>query len=147
MPDYNFDADVPSVTDASLYNIESITELPGKILDFFGYIVDMVKSVVQALIEFYNMLNEFDERIVDMVESTGQSEFTGMPVVEAISTFRYLVGDVVFYLIYMVVLFGCLWTIYKIVILLFDAIDALVEELTGVNCKTLLSNLIAKLFG
>lgn len=146
MTDYNFDVTVPSV-DADHMFIDSIASLPSRLLDMYQYIVDMIQSVFSALSEFYQMLNDFDARIVDMAESTGQSELAGYPVVEAIGTFRFLVGDVVFYMIYMVVLFGCLFTIYKIVILLFDAVDSIIEEVTGVNCKTLLGNLLSKLFG
>ncbi len=126
--------------------IDKITEIPSKVLDFFENIVDMILSVIEALQTFYDMLVEFDERVVQMAESCGTSEFTGMPVVEAIGTIRYLVGDVAFYMIYITILFGCLLTVYKLVVLLFDAIDALILQVTGCNSKMLLANLLAKIF-
>ncbi len=126
--------------------VNELSEIPSKIIDFFMYIVDMIFSVVDALKTFYDMLVEFDGRIVQMAESCGTSEFTGMPVVEAIGTFRYLVGDVAFYMIYLTILFGCLLTIYKLVVLLYEAVDGLIMQLTGNNCKALLSSLLNKIF-
>ena len=90
-------------------------DIPGKIGSFFQSILDMITSVISALHTLYTTLQDFDIMIIDMADTNGTSQFTGMPVVKAISTFRYLVGDVAFYMIYLTVLFGCLWTIYVLV--------------------------------
>lgn len=126
--------------------VESFTDLITKVGNFFTYIVDTIVSILEALQLLYDMLLEFDARIIAMAESNSASEFTGMPVVEAISTFRYLVGDVAFYTIYLIILFGCLFTIYKLVTLLYDAIDALVNQVTGSSCKSLLTSFLGKIF-
>ena len=126
--------------------INAISEIPSKILGFFSRIIEMIVMVLDALLTFYEMLLGFDAMIVEMVDSCSFSNYSGMPVVEAISTFRYLVGDVAFYMIYLTVLFGCLMTIYKLVVLLYDAIDALMLQVTGANCKSLFSNLLSKIF-
>ena len=49
-------------------------------------------------------------------------------------------------MIYLTVLFGCLWTIYKIVVLLYEAIDALIQQATGQTCKGFLSGMLGKFF-
>lgn len=126
------------------YLLESIAEIPEKIVNFFQMIIDTIVMVIEALKTFYDMLVEFDERVIQMADSCGTSEFTGMPVHEAISTFRYLTGDVAFYMIYMTVLFGCLFTIYKLFILLYTAIDILVEKVTGETISGNISGLISK---
>ena len=95
--------------------IGSTLDIPGKIVSFFQTILDMITSVISALQTLYTTLQDFDTMIVDMADTNGSSQFSGMPVVEAIGTFRYLVGDVAFYMIYLTVLFGCLWTIYVLV--------------------------------
>lgn len=94
-------------------------------------LVDMITSAVEALITFHTMLDEFDARIIAMTDSCGVTEFDGLPVVEAIAMYRYLVGDVVFYLIYMLVLFGCLFTIFKLVVLIYAKFNQLTESFTG----------------
>ena len=120
-------------------------DIPGKIGSFFLSILDMITSVISALHTLYTTLQEFDAMIIDMADTNGTSQFTGMPVVEAISTFRYLVGDVAFYMIYLTVLFGCLWTIYVLVTKLYEAIDALISQITGYSIKENISSLLFKL--
>lgn len=126
------------------YFIESISELPDKIGDFFQSVIDTIVLVIDALTTFYEMLQEFDQRVIQMADSCGTSEFTGLPIHEAISTFRYLTGDVAFYMIYITVLFGCLFTIYKLLCLLYTAIDILVEKITGNTLSGNLTGLLSK---
>ena len=124
---------------------ESTLDIPGKIASFFQSILDMITSVISALQTLYTTLQDFDSMIVDMADTNGSSQFSGMPVVEAIGTFRYLVGDVAFYMIYLTVLFGCLWTIYVLVTKLYEAIDALISQITGYSVKEHLSALLFQL--
>ncbi|MBQ7776406.1 MAG: hypothetical protein IJ379_10860 [Lachnospiraceae bacterium] len=125
---------------------ENISEIPSKVVEFFLDIVDMITSVIDALQDFYNMLQEFDARIVLMAESCGTSEFTGLPIVDAIGTFRYLVGEVAFMMIYFGILIGCLLTIFKLVVLLYEAIDGLVLQVSGVSCSQYFGNMLTKIF-
>lgn len=125
--------------------VSTLLDIPGKIGSFFQSILDMITSVISALHTLYTTLQEFDAMIIDMADTNGTSQFTGMPVVEAISTFRYLVGDVAFYMIYLTVLFGCLWTIYVLVTKLYEAIDALISQITGYSIKENISSLLFKL--
>lgn len=125
--------------------IGSTLDIPGKIVGFFQTILDMITSVLSALQTLYTTLQDFDNMIINMTDTNGSSQFSGMPVVEAIGTFRYLVGDVAFYMIYLTVLFGCLWTIYVLVTKLYEAIDALISQVTGYSVKENLSSLLTKL--
>lgn len=125
--------------------IGSTLDIPGKIVSFFQTILDMITSVISALQTLYTTLQDFDTMIIDMADTNGSSQFSGMPVVEAIGTFRYLVGDVAFYMIYLTVLFGCLWTIYVLVTKLYEAIDALISQITGYSVKEHLSSLLFQL--
>lgn len=127
-------------------SVSGIGDIVDKVLVFFSKIVDGIVTAIEALQTLYDMLCDFDERVIQMAESCGSSEFVGMPVNEAISTFRYLTGDVCFMMIYLTVLFGCLFTIYKLVTLLFEAIDALVLQVSGVSCKSFFSGLLSKIF-
>ena len=120
-------------------------DIPGKIGSFFQSILDMITSVLSALQTLYTTLQDFDNMIINMTDTNGSSQFSGMPVVEAIGTFRYLVGDVAFYMIYLTVLFGCLWTIYVLVTKLYEAMDALISQVTGYSVKENLSSLLTKL--
>ena len=125
--------------------VGAVLDIPGKIASFFQTILDMITSVLSALQTLYTTLQDFDNMIINMTDTNGSSQFSGMPVVEAIGTFRYLVGDVAFYMIYLTVLFGCLWTIYVLVTKLYEAMDALISQVTGYSVKENLSSLLTKL--
>ena len=127
--------------------IESLMDAPAKLKEFFQNFIDMIATAIEALKTFYDLLQEFDERVVSMVDNCGSTEFDGLPVVEAISTFHYVVGDVIFYLIYIVVLFGCLWTIFKLVLLIYSHVRDFIAQLSGgVVSSTQFSTLLTKLF-
>ncbi len=127
--------------------IDKLSGAPAALKNFFEDFVNMIATAIQALQSFYDTLDTFDKRIVAMVDNCGASEFDGMPVVKAIATYHYVVGDVVFYLIYIVVLFGCLWTIFKIVLLMYKFVRDMISQLSGgVVSSTQFSAMITKLF-
>lgn len=109
--------------------IETFEGIAAAIVEVVTLIFDAFVNVHEALNEFYNMLKDFNDTIVSMTRNPSAN--TGLPVVQAIGVFRYLVGDVAFYVIYMAVLFGCLFTIYKLVCLLLEAFHALKEQVTA----------------
>ena len=113
--------------------------------DFFSDLADVVTSAIEALVMFCNMLDEIDARVVAMTDSCGTAEFAGMPINEAISTFRYACGDVIFYLLYLSILFGCLWTIWKLVLLIFKGLQSMWGS-NGTFSKTGFTSVFQKLF-
>ncbi len=126
--------------------LQNIADIPSKAVEFFEDIIEMIGSVLDALLTFYTMLDDFDQTIVGMTEDCGTSEFSGMPIMDAIGMIRYLVGDVVFYMMYAGILIGCLFVVYKLVVLLYEAIDSLVESVTGTSCTSFFNSLVNKLF-
>lgn len=126
--------------------IESFQNIGSSILELLQSILSAVGSIFTALSDFNTLLGDFDDRIQLMTASCGSSEFTGMPIVDAIGTFRYLVGDLAFFMIYFTVLVGCLLTIYKIVVLLFDAVCSLKENISGGTSQGSISTLVTKIF-
>ncbi len=126
--------------------LQNISDIPAYLKDFFFDIVEMIGSILDALLTFYAMLNDFDDTIVGMTKDCGTSEFTGMPIMDAIGMIRYLVGDVVFYMMYAGILIGCLFVVYKLVVLLYEAIDSLVVTVTGTSCGSYFNKLVDKLF-
>lgn len=126
--------------------IEDFANIGSSLLEFFDEIVDGIGSAIKGLTMFHTMLEEFDDRIVAMIDNCGSSEFDGLPVNEAIATFHYVVGDIIFYLIYLVVLYGCLWTIYKIVMIIYSFFQKYVEQLSGgISSKGQFSALLTKI--
>lgn len=117
------------------------------ILNFFAEFIDMLVTAIKALQTFYNFLKDFDNRIIAMVDNCGSSEFSGFPINKAIATYHYAVGDVVFYLMYAIILAGCLFTIYKIVVLLYQGVKNLYSNIgTGLSSTKSWTNITKGFF-
>ena len=124
---------------------ETFADIGSAIISVVQLILDALVNVHDALLEFYNMLRSFNETIVQM--TLDPSANTGLPVIQSIGVFRYLVGDLAFYVIYMVVLFGCLFTIYKLVCLIMEAWHAIKEQASaGSYSGNHLASLLSQLF-
>ena len=102
--------------------IQSFNELGSFFTDVYNKFISAIESSVEGLELARDTINEFDTRIVTAVDTGFQSEFGSLPVADAIGLIRYLVGDPIFYLIYLVILIGCLFTIYKLIVLLYEVI-------------------------
>ena len=121
--------------------IDGLMDIPNKLLSFFDMIMELLSSVYSSLLNLLEMLQGFDEDIIAMTEACESGTFAGMPIMGAIGMFRYLVGDLAFMMIHFI---GCLFTVYKLVVLLFDAIDSMSLQVSGVSSKNFLSNLLFK---
>ena len=108
-----------------LTNIKAITPpsgegfLNGNILEsiasFFEFIFTFIGNVVTAMTNFYDTLVEINTYVIDLGNSAQSGITSGMPVLETVGLYRYLMGDPVFYMTYILVVTGCLFTIYKLV--------------------------------
>ena len=123
-----------------LSSIESGNNIIQWLIDVVKLIFDMFQSIAEALFTFYDMLKDFNANLTQL--STDPAFGSGLPVIQAIGVVRYLVGDVIFYFLYMVILFGCLATILRLVLLLVEAYDAMIEQIKGKSGST---GVIAKL--
>ena len=123
--------------------ISNIAELPSKIIWIVSLILDVFSEVASALEDFYNTLLELKDTILAMV--VDPSSGSGLPIYDAIGLVRYLVGDVIFHIIYIIILIGCLATIYKLVCLLMEGWNAIKEQVSaGSYSGNALSKIISK---
>ncbi len=112
-------------------DIETGSNILDWLLNIIQAVFTMLGELCDAMFTFYDMLKDFNDQINLMVYDPAAG--SGLPVIEAIGVVRYLVGDVVFYVLYIIILFGCLSTIYRLVCLLIEAKDGLVEQVTSGN--------------
>lgn len=102
--------------------------------DIIGYITDIfdgLLSAAEALFEFENKLVEFDNYILSMVEAARGGTVNGLPINQAIGTFRYLVGDLAFSMFYFLILFGCMFTIWHLCMLIWNSVSDLKNQAAG----------------
>lgn len=129
--------------DFTQIEVDNITHLPEIIKEVVTMILSTLTEVASALKDFYTTLVEMKDLIFGLV--VDPSSGAGLPVPEAIGLVRYLVGDVIFHIIYIVVLIGCLATIYKLVCLLVEGWNAIKEQVSaGSYSGNALANIISK---
>lgn len=116
-----------------------------KLMELYDTIVNMIKTSCEALVTFKEGLEDFDKRIVSMVDNCGSTEFDGLPVNKAIATYHYVVGDLIFYLIYIMVLFGCLFTILHLVNLIISKLKGATGNIgSGIFSRGGISSIFSK---
>lgn len=117
------------------------------ITSFFDFIFTFIGNIVSAMRNFYSTLVEINAYVIDLGNSAQSGITNGLPVLETVGLYRYLMGDAVFYMTYILVVTGCLFTIYKLVLLFIKTFKEMNSTITG-NGKTsagLLSH-ISKIF-
>ena len=122
-------------------NIESLTPpsidgfFSGSILtaiaDFFSFIFTFISNVVSALTNFYDTLVEINTYVIQLGNSAQSGVASDLPVLQCVGTYRYLMGDPVFYMTYIMVVTGCLFTIYKLTLLLIKVFKEMKNNITS----------------
>lgn len=109
----------------------------GSILDNIGKFLDFIftffSNIVSALSNFYGTLNEINNYVIELGDSAKSGITNGIPILDSVGLYRYLMGDPVFYLTYILVLSGCLFTIYKLVLLLIKTFKQLKDNINNTS--------------
>lgn len=103
--------------------------------DFFDFIFIFFGNVFSAINNFYSTLVEINEYVVELGNSASSGSINGLPILETVGAYRYIVTDPVFYFTYVLVLSACLFTIFKLIVLLIKLFGQMKESLRG-NGKT-----------
>ena len=114
-------------------NVEPLT--PPSIDGFFsGSILTSVSNFfnfISALTNFYDTLVEINTYVVQLGNSAQSGVASDLPVLQCVGTYRYLMGDPVFYMTYIMVVTGCLFTIYKLTLLLIKVFKEMKNNITS----------------
>lgn len=115
---------------------------------FFSFIFTFFGNIVSAITNFYDTLVEINTYVIELGDSAQSGVTGGLPVLESVGLYRYLMGDPVFYMTYILVLSGCLFTIYKLILLFVKTFKEMKENITsGGKTKSALVGILGKLFG
>lgn len=107
----------------------------------------VVKGTLTALSQTQKQLDNFGNTIQGMIDNmaSGTSD-TGIPITEAIGTIRYCVGDPIYFTMYLIILFGVLFTVVKLVNVVIRQIIKISEVFTSLGGKQGVINKIKSLF-
>ena len=108
------------IFDFDPFSVEPV-DFPG-IFGMIGNLLEMIFTLGWDIIEgLHFMLKGLRNvtKIIDgIVIGIKNNNVQGIPVLHAIELYHYLVGDIVFYMTYLMILFGVTFTIIKLVLLI-----------------------------
>ena len=115
-----------------------------KLLEF---IVDFFQTSADGLRQFYETLQEINKYVQMWTTSFAGGE-TELPVFASVGAYRYLVGEGAFYLTYIAILCGCLFTIFRLVYIIYQLFEKLQDKINSKNKKTAsgLIDILSKFF-
>lgn len=129
--------------------MENITDILGNIgtviVDFFENIINAFASSVFALKDFIDELEEFKNQLISMSNAAANGEMYNLPIYQSIGMVRYVIGETAFRLMYVIIAFGCLMTIFQIVMLLYQAWKNVTQTSNATNSTSVLSTIGTKL--
>lgn len=130
----------PDVNDFTNGNLFEIVE------KFIDFIFAFLGNLVSALIQFYDTINEANDYLNMLIDGVSSGKVEGLPLLQIIGGYRYLVTDPIFYFTYMMVLLGCLFTIYQLILLLIATFRKFKESLGSGSTKEGFLSGLTKLF-
>lgn len=83
------------------------------IFDMFQRVAENIHNVKDSLEEVVNKLNDISADAAFMAADYNY-KMMGLPISDAIGTFRFMVGEVIFSTIYVLVILGLLFTLFTI---------------------------------
>ena len=105
--------DLPTIQDLLNGNIVDI------IKNIFTTIFTIIVAVIDYIFKFAETLMEINLYILNMINSVESRNVDGLPFLEVIGAYRFLVGDTIFYLTYMMIISGAFFTLYKLLLVLY----------------------------
>lgn len=126
--------------------------LDGNIIDIikniFTTIFMILVAVIDYIFKFVETLLGINIYILNMITSVESGSVEGLPFLEVIGAYRFLVGDTIFNLTYVMIVSGALFTLYKLLLVLYRRFtEAKKDTTSSSNSINGIFSLITKFFG
>lgn len=109
--------------------------LDGNIIDIikniFTTIFMILVAVIDYIFKFVETLMGVNIYILNMITSVESGSVEGLPFLEVIGAYRFLVGDTIFNLTYMMIVSGALFTLYKLLLVLYRRFNEAKKDTTS----------------
>lgn len=137
-----------SLNDPNQGLIGAITNPIQWISNIFTNLFNLMDTIIKGLNEFKNGITELISLLQRVIDGIKVGNIDGLPVLEAIGTYRYLVGDIVFHFTYFMVLMGIGFTLFKLLLMFYKILQS-AFNLSGTGLLNGLASKIgiSKLFG
>lgn len=110
---------IPEFPDLDALNIISLISY------FFKLVGSIIGNVGKVVLIIYNLFVSLNDYISSMVDGIAQGNYEVIPILQAVGAYRYLVGDFAFTLTYAIIMIGCAMTIFKLISLILNRINAM----------------------
>lgn len=135
------DFDIPDISTLFDGNILDI------IINIFKLIFSLLTALIDCIFSFTTTLLELNQYIVNMVSSIEGGNVEGLPIVQVIGAYRFLVGDMIFKLSYLLIVTGCFFVLYKLCLILYRKYkEAKGDVLSKGNSAKGITSLITQFF-
>lgn len=131
---------------SNLTLINNLQNIDSMITQTLTDILSVITSIITAISNLHSELNKFLNDIVLMTTDAQNGTLNGLPIYKSIGMIHYLAGDINFKIMYSVLLFGCLFTIYKLGLLLYSAIREYISGLVNSGMNSTVTGKIAGWF-
>ena len=101
----------------------------------FDFIVTFFSDLAVSLQHFYDVLTEINGYVQAWTGAFGGGT-SSLPVFASVGAYRYLVGEGAFYITYIMIVSGCLFTIFRLVYILYCLVEKLIKKAITNDKKT-----------
>lgn len=126
--------------EVNIPDLDGFSSMMSRIYEVIDSIKEGFETTNQALVELNSKVDALSSEIAIMAVNPSYN-MQGLPINSAIASIRYLTGEIVFDVLYLVVLFGCLFTI----VIICYKIEKIVEYLFNKIVKPFFSSLLTGL--
>lgn len=134
--------DLPTIHDLLNGNIIDI------IKNIFITIFDIIVAVFDYIFKFTDILVRVNVYVLNLITSVEKGNVEGLPFLEVIGAYRFLVGDTIFNLTYMMVVTGAFFTLYKLLLVLYRRYtEAKKDTNSSGNSLNKILSMVNKFFG
>jgi len=103
--------------------------------NLFEFITTFFSDLAVSLQHFYGVLTEINSYVRDWTAAFGGG-MTNLPVFASVGAYRYLVGEGAFYITYIMIVSGCLFTIFRLIYILYCLVEKLTKKALTQDKKT-----------
>lgn len=126
--------------------------LNGNIIDIikniFITIFDIIVAIFEYIFKFTETLIGINVYILNLITSIENGNVEGLPFLEVIGAYRFLVGDTIFNLTYLLIVSGAFFTLYKLLLILYRRYtEAKKDTNSSGNSLNKILSLVNKFFG
>lgn len=143
--------DIFKITDVPVIPIPAFPDLDSlNIFSIFSYFFKLIGSIIgnigKVVVIIYNLFVSLNTYISSMVDGISQGNYEGIPILQAVGGYRYLVGDFAFILTYSIIMIGCAMTIFKLITLILNRFHDMRSSASSAGSGTLsVAGMLAKL--